>query len=150
MTKITELKDNINIKTINLVLLSIATFGIYNILWLNDNYKIIDKVTKIKTADSNFIIWLAVCWGLSEFFTGLDEPILDLISIFLALAYIILELVWVFRVKNALQEYAFNNYKIDLNMNVFYAFLFNIFYINYCINELAEMQPEQVIANPDE
>lgn len=37
MSSITELKDTIDTKTLNLVLLTIATGGIYSILWL---YKI--------------------------------------------------------------------------------------------------------------
>jgi hypothetical protein len=145
MTGITELKDNINIKTINLVLLSMVTFGIYNILWLNDNYKIIDKVTKIKTADNNFIIWLATCIGLSGLFfdmADLEFPFFEIIGNILWVAFEVLYIVWAFRAKKALQEYALNNYKIDLKMNTFYVFLFNILYINYCINELAETQPK--------
>ena len=145
MSTITELKDQINTKTINLVLLSIATGGIYLILWLYDNYKIIDKKTKIRTADNTYIIWIAVCAGLSGFFGGTRIETMNVIGWILFIALEVLYIVWAFRAKNALQEYALNEHKIDLRMNGFYTLLFNIYYINYCINDLPEAQRKQQI-----
>lgn len=140
MSSITELKDQINTKTINLVLLAIVTAGIYPILWLYENYKIIDKETKMRTADNTYIIWIAVCAGLSGLFSGTGEEIMDVIIGILTIASMVLYIVWAFRAKKALQEYALNDHKIDLRMNGFYTFLFTIYYINYCINDLPEAQ----------
>ena len=66
MSVITELKDTINTKTINLILLSIATGGIYPIIWLSKNIPIMESITKKQIADNTFIIWLAVCVGLGS------------------------------------------------------------------------------------
>ena len=145
MSTITELKDQINTKTINLVLLTLATGGIYPILWLYENYKIIDKKTKIRTADDTYVIWIAVCVGLSGVFGGAGNEIMDVISWILDIASGVLYIVWAFRAKKALQEYALNEHKIDLRMNGFYTFLFTIYYINYCINDLPEVQRKQQI-----
>lgn len=145
MSVITELKDKINTKTINLVLLTIATAGIYPILWLYSNYSVIDSVTKKKTADNTFVIWIAVCAGLSGALAGSGESILDVISIILTISTSVLYIVWAFKAKAALQEYALTEHKIDLRMNGFYTFLFTVYYINYCINDLPEAQRKQRI-----
>ena len=145
MSTITELKDQINTKTVNMVLLTIATAGIYPILWLYSNFRIIDKITKTRTANSTFIIWIAVCIGLSGVFTGTGDKALDVMSLILSIAGGTLYVVWAFRARNALQKYALNEHKIDLRMNGFYTFLFNVYYINYCINDLPEVQRKQNI-----
>jgi hypothetical protein len=51
----------------------------------------------------------------------------------------ILEIVWAFKAKAALQEYVLNEFKIELRMNAFYTFGLTVFYINYCINDLPEV-----------
>jgi hypothetical protein len=145
MSTITDLKDQIDTKTVNLVLLTIVTAGIYPILWLYKNYPVIDKITKIRTADNTFIIWIAVCAGLGGTFTGTGEEVLDILSGILRIAVGVLYIVWAFRARKALQEYVLNEHKIVLQMNGFYTFLFNVYYINYCINDLPEVQRKQQV-----
>ena len=147
MSTINELKDKIDTKTINLVLLTLATGGIYPILWLYENYKIIDTTTKIRTANNSYIIWIAVCAGLSSAFAGTGEEVMDMIAGGLSVALWVLYIVWAFRARKSLQEYALNEHKIDLKMNRFYTFLFTLYYINYCINDLPEDQRKQQILN---
>lgn len=147
MPNINELKDQINTKTTNLVLLSFATAGIYPIIWLFNNYKIIDKVTNSTTATEAYIIWIAVCFGLGGTFSAVNEEIIAILGGILTLASSVLFIVWGFRAKKTLQEYALNVHKIDLRMNGFYTFLFNIYYINYCINDLPEVQRKYSVLN---
>ena len=131
----------------NLVLLTFATAGIYPIIWLYNNYKIIDKTTSSTTASDTYVIWIAVCVGLGGTFSGLGEEVLDVVSGILTLASSVLYIVWAFRTKKALQEYALNTHKIDFKMNGFYTFLFNVYYINYCINDLPEVQRKHDVIN---
>lgn len=138
MSSITDLKDAVNTKTLNLVLLTIATGGIYPILWMYRNTAKISSITGRLVCNDVFVIWLAVCVGLSGAFVGTGEEALDVISLILSLAGVVLYIVWAFKARTSLQEYALNEYKIDLRMNGFYTFLFNIYYINYCINDLPE------------
>lgn len=147
MLDINELKDQINTKTMNLVLLAIATAGIYPIIWLFINYKAIDKITSTTTATDTYIIWIAVCTGLGGAFAGTGEEIMDVLSGILTIASSVLYIVWAFRAKKSLQEYALNTHKIDLRMNGFYTFLFNVYYINYCINDLPEEQRKYNVLN---
>lgn len=133
MTQITEIKDQINTKTFKLLLLNVATAGIYQIIWLNEKYKILDDITKTKTASKSYIIWIAACFGYSCVFS-LIPPI----SSILLVATHVLNTIWSFRAKKAIQEYALTNFKIDFKMNNFYLIVFHIYYINYCINDLPE------------
>ena len=63
----------------------------------------------------------------------------------LTIASWVLYIVWSFKAKAALQEYALNEHKIDLRMNAFYTFIFTIYYINYCVNDLPEAKRKQEI-----
>ncbi len=54
MPDINELKDKINTKTLNMVLLSIATLGLYLLLWLIRSNQKISETTKIKLVDNTW------------------------------------------------------------------------------------------------
>ena len=56
MFGVAELKDRVNIKTLNLFLLTLATGGIYPILWLYSNYNFINAIAKKRIVDANFVI----------------------------------------------------------------------------------------------
>lgn len=145
MPKITELKDKTNTKTLNLVLLSIATGGIYPLLWMYRNSPTIESITKTKIGGDTFIIWLAVCVGLSSALVNMEVEVLDIIAGLLSIGSIVLYIVWAFKAKTALQSYALNEHKVDLRMNAFYTFIFTLYYINYCINDLPEAKRKQEI-----
>ena len=145
---ISELKDKINTKTVHFVLLSIATYGIYTILWLYKNYRVIDSTTKIKTANDMYVIWIAIFSGLLFWSDGLTDYSENIAVIIGGIFMILTEsfyILWSFKAKIALEEYALNEHKLDLKMNVFYLVIFNTFYINYCINDLPEVQRKQQI-----
>lgn len=138
MTKSTlELRDKINTKTLNLVLLCIATVGIYPLLWLYRNASIIDEVTGTKTVDDIFIIWIAVCAGLGSFFGSFGNETTNAISGILVIATSVLYIVCAFKMKTALLKYANQDCNIDFSMNAIYTVFFTIYYINYCINDIA-------------
>lgn len=145
MSTITELKDAINTKTLNFVLLTIATAGIYSIVWLFINTPKIEKTSGKKVADNTFLIWLAVCVGLGGSFANQGDEILDVIAGLLTIASWVLYIIWAFKAKAVLQEYVLNEHKIDFKMNGFYTFLFTVYYINYCINDLPEAKRKQQI-----
>lgn len=145
MSNINELKDKIDTKTLNMVLLSVATAGLYLLLWLYRSNLVISETTKVRLVDNTYVTWLAVCLGLSGVFSGTNDLTLDVLSLILLIAANVLYIVWAFKAKHALSEYALNEHKIDLRMNGFYTFVLNIFYINYCINDLPEEQRKQHI-----
>ena len=145
MATTNDLKDKINTKTLNMVLLTMATGGIYPILWLYKNYHTIDAGTETTTANDVFIIWIAVCAGLGGTFAGSGDVIFDVIAGILTIASTVLFIIWAFRARTALMEYGLQTFAIDLKMNRFYTVLFNVYYINYCINDLPEVERKQNI-----
>ncbi|MEJ2911691.1 DUF4234 domain-containing protein [Pseudoalteromonas sp. C12FD-1] len=150
MSSITELKDSINTKTLNLVLLTFVTAGIYAIIWMFINTPKLEKLTSKNIADNTFLIWLAVCVGLGGALVGTGEESLDVISGLLTIASWVLYIIWAFRAKSVLQEYALTKHKVDLRMNGIYTFFLTIYYINYCINDLPEAQRKQQILSGQE
>ena len=133
------------------MLLSIATGGIYPILWLYKNNQVICDVTKIQTVDNNFFIWLAVCVGWTNFFNGAGMGgAMQVLGIILTVGIFVLYEIWAFKTREALQKYALNEHKIDLRMNAFYTFFMTVYYINYCINDLPEEQRKQQILRGSE
>jgi hypothetical protein len=145
MSTITELKGAVNTKTLNLVLLAIATGGIYPILWLYRNTPVIESITKRKIAPDSFIIWIAVCFGLSGMLGGAEESGALVIAGLLSVGAGVLSIIWAFKARVALQEYALNEHKIDLRMNAAYTLLLFVYYVNYCINDLPEVKRKQEV-----
>ncbi|RZU47157.1 hypothetical protein EV700_1550 [Fluviicoccus keumensis] len=141
----TELKDRVDTKTVNMVLLTFATGGLYPLLWLSRVYPILDGITKVKTATQTYVIWVAVCVGLGGLFMRAQEDEMAGLGFLISLAANVMYIVWSFSAKKALEEYALQNFKIDLRMNAFYTFVFNVYYINYCINHIPEADRRQKI-----
>lgn len=112
-------------------------------LWIQKHYLSIEKITKARIADEIFTTWTAVCLGLSY---ALADLSLEL-GVILTLAWQVLLVVWYFKARNALQEYALTELRIDLEMDVMYTSMLNIFYINYCINDLPEEYRRQQVLN---
>ena len=147
MADISELKNAVDTKTLTLVLLSVATAGVYLILYIGQHTRTIESVVDKKVGDHAFVVWVAVCFGLGTYFEPLvpSLPGLFLIVLALQIAYVVLLVVWAFKARTVLQEYALTEHKVDLRMNAFYTFLFTVFYVNYCINDLPEDERKQRI-----
>ncbi len=148
--KVSILKKEVNTKTLNFVLLSIATLGIYNLMWLFKNNSKFEEVLEQKIFDYRLIILLSAIVGWSSVFSS--EPDLEIIGGLLSLASSVFYIVWAFKAKKVIQTSMVNEYKIDYKMNSFYTFFFNMYYINYCVNELedevnkANILSEKVVA----
>ncbi|MDC8803463.1 DUF4234 domain-containing protein [Halomonas pacifica] len=145
MSTINELKDSLNTKTLHLVLLTIATGGIYPLLWIYKNTSTIERITKNHIASSSFIIWIAVCVGLGGALAGSGDVSIDMIAGLLTIASWVLYIIWAFKARKAVQEYALHEHKVDLKTNAFYTILFTLYYVNYCINDLPEAKRKQNI-----
>lgn len=145
MTTIAEMKDRVQEKTAVMVMLTVATGGLYPLLWLQRTAPILEAVTGAKTLTRTYLIWIAVCIGLGNaFMRASDDGVVGL-GVLISLAANVLYIVWAFRAKRAIEEYALQHFKIDLRMNSFYTFALNTFYINYTINALPEADRRQRI-----
>ncbi|TMP37826.1 hypothetical protein CWB96_08035 [Pseudoalteromonas citrea] len=138
MSDVNTLKNIPHLSTLNFVLLTLVTAGVYLIVWQFMNTPKIEKITSKGIADHNFLVAIAACFGLSGVLSASTEPVTLMISGLLSIALFVLYIIWAFKAKVALQGYATTELKVDLRMNGIYTFLFTVFYINYCINEVSE------------
>ncbi len=145
MQEASELKDQIGTTTWHLVLMTLATAGIYPILWMWRHSSLIERTTGRSLGGDLMLIWIAVCIGWSSALVGTGEVALDIISSLFSLALAVLYIVWAFQARSALQQYALTTHGVDLRMNVFYTLLFTLYYVNYCINDLPEVKRKQAI-----
>jgi hypothetical protein len=144
---IQELKVQINTKTLNFLLLSTITAGIYSIIWLVKNQEIIENLFKSEKSNKNFILYIAVCTGFGGILSQTEVPVLLSLSMFLSLVSWVLYLAWSLKIKKAILDYTLNECRINYNMNTFYTVLFSIYYINYCIRELDERIEKEKVLN---
>ncbi|HAZ3610059.1 TPA: DUF4234 domain-containing protein [Escherichia coli] len=151
---ISSLKEKLNTSTWHLVLLGAATYGVYPLMWLYKYQDTIIDETRQRFSSSAMIIWMAVCLGISAmlkmaFPVQIDEygdvygysrgaETMYGIATLVSLVWIILTIIWAFRARAALQQYALTQFRFELKMNPVWTFLFHIFYINYCINAMPE------------
>jgi len=145
MNNINDLQNAVSTKTLNLFLLTIATLGIFPIIWMYLNTPKLEKITGKAIASGSFLIWLAVCAGWSGLLSTFGEEWAQILSGFFSIGSAVLYIVWAFKARTALQSYALHEHKVDLKMNVFYTFLFTVYYVNYCVNALPEAQRKQQI-----
>lgn len=152
MNDINLLKNNLDTKVLNFVLLTAVTGGIYPLMWLFLNQRKLTEGMKDNFVDSNYPLWIAVAtgmgWFLSDFSYEIsdEDTILDYIAALLSFVSIVMYIVWSFKAKTALQAYVLKEFKFELKMNLFYIFIFNIYYIIYCINSMEfEYQKHKII-----
>lgn len=148
MNDISTLSQRLATPTLHFVLLSIATFGVWPLLWLYKKQDIISETTGMPGYGNLFIIWLAVCFGVGRQLAAMASP--DLagydptsdtllgLSAVLSLACAVMYIVWAFKARAALRHYALNTFHFDLKMNAFYTVLLNVFYVTYCINDMPQ------------
>lgn len=149
---VNTLKDSINTKVLNFFLLTIATGGIYPMMWLYLNQKKLTEEMKSNFVANDYPLWLAVVTGFGWLLVDISyaisdtETALDHIASLLSVASAVMLIVWSFKAKTALQAYVLNEFKFELKMNPFYTFIFNIYYIVYCINDMeSELQKHNII-----
>lgn len=161
MKNINALKLITNQGTGKFVLLSFLTISIYPMMWGWKNTDAFNSELDAKPFESNIFIYLAVLFGISFyldiFSIGSDiinygyvsdsNNTFDIISMLLTFIVFIIWVVWSFRMKAALEFYAAKNYGIVLKLNGVWTLLFQCFYINYCMNDLANcLAKEKMLA----
>ena len=148
---------NNRMKTLYFVLLSIATFGIYPIIYMWRISPLLENHLKKKMPDTGLLYAATVSYGLMilitilafasllsmigeisfydlEFFMTLNN-----LTDFLWLISIIIFITWSIKVQNLIREYVVEQ-KLNININQIYTIIFTTFYINYLVNQMIEEQ----------
>lgn len=133
--------DEVGMKTFNFVLLSIFTNGIYDFIWLTERLNLFNSLGQSETITKHMIIVTALTYGLSISLNTLGEvPWLDIVSYLLLFGYFGMLIFMTFRIIKTIDLYYAEHYKLNLQFNKAWMVLFNIFYVNYCINELKDIE----------
>lgn len=155
MSTIGTLKNKLSLGTGKFVLLSIATLGIYDIVWLYRVQPMIEEEAGETIADKNYYIYAAAALGWMGFWQGLTNSddsgaALEGLAAVANLVVLALYIYWSFKAKSVLTRYALRKYQLELKTNAFYTVIFQIFYINYCINNLPEvLEKRDILENRD-
>ncbi len=148
--KISSLTDKIGMKTWHVLALGMVTFGIYYIIWLLDRYKVFNEMANSEIISRNFIVSIAILMGISLLLGSLGDPTIALFASLIDLAWGIMLIMMSFKVSKTMEDFYAQKFKLDLKFNKFYLVLFNIFYINYCVNELVEIERKESFLNKEE
>jgi hypothetical protein len=138
---INELKDEFGESTGKLVILVIATLGIYYFIWFAQRRKKFNELAGEKVFSFNLLLAAAVCTALSDILTQVqsamtgDTGYSDIFSF----TYGILVCVISWKIASFLEVYLSQNHKIDIKLNRFLVVILNLFYINYYFNNLDEI-----------
>ncbi|SBS36753.1 hypothetical protein MSP8887_03425 [Marinomonas spartinae] len=143
MSDIDALKKDVNMKTWQLLLLTLVTVGIYNLVWIFTTTNKIQRHTGIKVVGQPFLLVMSVCFAWAGVFSESSYFLVALLSLAISLSLLTLYEVWAFKVRKALQEVALVEHQQVYKMNVIYTFLFTLYYINYCINDLPKQLEKQ-------
>ncbi|MBL5945850.1 DUF4234 domain-containing protein [Enterobacter asburiae] len=154
---INSLKNKLNTPTLHMALLSVVTNGIYPLMWLYKHQDTIMQETGQRFSSRTLVIWMAICAGCSvllrvlfalqmgeygyeygEYRHRSHADAMQTLAMLLSLAWCVLAVVWSFKARAALRQYALNTFRFDLKMNPFYTLIFNMFYIMYCINDMPQ------------
>lgn len=152
MKDINTLKSITNQGTGQFVLISLLTAGIYPVMWAWKNADAFNSELKEKTFESKMFIYLAIVMGLSlhmdvlsmmnnayhDRYTAGPDDIYTILSNVFSISVTVFWVVWSFKMKRALENYAEREFGITLYLNRTLTFLFQYFYINYCMNALEE------------
>ncbi|MBR2123841.1 MAG: DUF4234 domain-containing protein [Acetobacter sp.] len=154
-----EISRKNGLSTWKLLGLSIITGSVFCYYWMKKMTELVEAFSgKRIWKDRTFIIILVISFGLNDvvaqaYINGESDFIKEALLIIYSLGVIVVTIMmicWAFAAKREIELYASQALGISYRMKGFYAFLFNGYYINYCLNDLAYeavMQRKEVQLN---
>ncbi len=130
------LKNTVNTSTGFLAIATLLTGGICIPMWQYKNTPVFEQIQGSRLFHPFYLIILAMF--LSFYLISITSENEDtvVIAIFSLLAYTGMQIFWAFKIRSVLETYALQQLRVQLPMNSFYTFIFHVFYINYCLNDL--------------
>ena len=128
-----EVAQENNLGTGTFLFLNFITLGLYGLLRVIKMTDIIESFSEQKICSRNFIIFLSIAYGLS--FLGLE------------IVYVAVLVYWSFLAKRELEYYTSYQMHMRYEISAFYIVIFNIYYVNYCLNDLKNISEMCVKTN---
>jgi len=138
--KISWITDEVGMKTLNYILLAMFTGGIYHFIWITERFNIFNSLSQSVVISKKIINIAAILIGLNIMLASSGLAGLVLLGTVLNLAGWIVLVMVTFKIIKAMKLYYAENFKVDLKFNKVWMILFNLLYINYCINELKDIE----------
>ncbi len=138
-----EFKEEFGDSTTRVVLLGMVTFGIYYFIWLAERRKPMNRLAEKEIYDKNMLIFTAVFGGLTSILAPLNVAGVEILIVWFNVAYSVLMIVMAWKIGVWLEQYSFYQWGIKLKASRFLLVIFNIFYVNYLINRIAELDAQQ-------
>ena len=139
-SELVRLVSDNNLTTTKLIILTIATAGIYSYIYNWHLQKVInDKFYPDKNLNKILLIYTCMFSWMSyvQILFGDDIRVLAGILTLFAIGFWVY---WNFRVKKVLEDIALYKFNINLRLNNFYTLIFGIYYFCYCINDLENIK----------
>jgi hypothetical protein len=134
--------DN-NLTTAKLIILTIATGGVYSYIYIWHLQKIIvDKFHPDKNLNKIVLIYICMLsWSTYvQFLFGDDIRVLAGILTSFAYGFWVY---WSIQVRKILEDNALYKFNINLRLNIVYTVIFGIYYFCYCINDLENIKKRE-------
>ena len=138
--------------THRLVFLTIATIGIYPVFYIRRQSSIFNSYFPSSKISNLFILILLSLIALSAVFTifsfiGQETIKIAQVNNMLGLASGLMTLFWAFKIRNKLNQILGAEKGHPEYFKKRYTILFNLFYINFKINQLTEQERSAVLAS---
>ncbi len=130
--------------TLQVIVLGFLTFGVYYFIWIAERRKKLNEIANKEIFDKNFLIYAAICSGLPGIFASLHIRLIMPAILILQIAYSAFMIAISWQMGKWLEEYANTQWGIELRVNTFLLLFFNILYVNYLINKIADMEIKEI------
>lgn len=123
--------------------LAIITGGMFFIYWMKKMTELVEAFSGKRVWEDNiFIIYLFV-WVLLSLFPDSYDPD-GVTGLLLLVFWLCMWIQWSFSMRREITLYAITKLGMsEYKMNAFYTFIFNVYYINYCLNDLGDEELRQ-------
>ena len=144
---IRDLKSEIGESTGKMVALGILTFGVYYFIWLIERYNVFNRLSSHKIIDRNLIVAAAIVMGIGNYMSLISEMGTAVMAIenMCNIGWAVLFIAMAFKMARVLEDHIRGELQVAKHFNSFYLVIFNIFYINYIIQHLDEIEQESGI-----
>jgi len=127
-------------KTLNFLLLGVFTGGIYYFIWLTERFTIFNSFGQSEVISKKIINIAAILMGLNTMFASIGNADFIVLGTILSLVAWVILVIITFKIIKAMELYYADSFKLYLKFNKAWMVLFHLFYINYCINELKDIE----------
>ena len=144
MKEIKQLHQQIGLSTLKFVIFYILTLGFYDMVWLYSANNAFEKCLNTKVKSATYLIMYVIVCAWSNFFLSFPDE--ESYQIFLAIGaclnfvQFVMGFIWANSARYQLTYHCLAKHNIQLKTHTIYVLLFNYFYINYLINQLAKLE----------